>query len=348
MSDKTGIFWTDATWNPVTGCQKVSSGCKYCYAERDWARLAANPKTRYYGRDFTDVQWHLDVLDQPLRWMKPRRIFVCSMSDLFHEAVPDLVIADVFAVMAAARRHTFQVLTKRPQRAADLMNAKHFLEKVEEALALHSDDALVWPLPNVEFGVTTENQDAANERVGLLQMIPAAVRWVSVEPLLGAIDFRWLPVEACASECCGMQRLNGLTGAAICDLSGQVFDRGPRIDWIVAAGESGPKARPMHPDWVRGLRDQCATASVPFLFKQWGEWVPRSACYHTFEDGTSCADRDPECKLLGPVVRLTKLGNDGSQLKNSGEGDSVYLQRIGKKAAGRLLDGREWNEYPVR
>lgn len=150
MSDKSSIEWTDATWNPVTGCEKVSQGCKHCYAERNWARLSSNPQTRYYGRKFTDVQCHDDVLALPLRWKKPRRVFVNSMSDLFHPEVPAGFIADVFGVMAATPWHTYQILTKRPKRALKLLGVGGlgvFESAVEACLENHPDAPLVWPLP---------------------------------------------------------------------------------------------------------------------------------------------------------------------------------------------------------
>ena len=204
MSDKTGISWTDATWNPVTGCAKVSQGCKHCYAERDWARLSANPKAvSYYGRAFTDVACHEDRLDQPLRWQKPRMIFVNSMGDLFHESVPDAFIDRVFAVMALAEKHTFQVLTKRPERmmewfAAGYDNREHAVGQAmrEIAAARGFDNAGIpeWPLPNVWLGVSAEDQETADARIPLLMQTPATLRWVSAEPLLGPIDFEAVPV----------------------------------------------------------------------------------------------------------------------------------------------------------
>ncbi len=198
MSDKTGIAWTNATWNPVTGCTKVSQGCKHCYAEREWARLSANPKaTAYFGLAFTDVACHEDRLDQPLRWEKPRLIFVNSMSDLFHEAVPDDFIDKVFAVMALAEQHVFQVLTKRPERMwrwfdPEHDNREHAVGQAmrEIAASRGSNDAGLpeWPLPNVWLGVSIEDQATADARIPLLLQTPAAVRWVSAEPLLGPIE----------------------------------------------------------------------------------------------------------------------------------------------------------------
>ncbi|MDO8934208.1 MAG: phage Gp37/Gp68 family protein, partial [Rhodocyclaceae bacterium] len=239
MAAHTGIVWTDATWNPVTGCTKVSPGCKHCYAERDWARLAANPKTRYHGREFTDVQYHMDVLELPLHWKKPRRIFVNSMSDLFHEDVPTDVIADVFGIMAAARHHTFQVLTKRPERMRYELSDWGFRGMVDECAAMYSGAIARWPLPNVWIGVSVEDQATAEERIPLLIETPAEVRWISAEPLLGSLNlYDWIGPWGTPEQ---------LQAPAM-------------LDWIVVGGESGPKARPMHPEWVRILRDQCAVA----------------------------------------------------------------------------------------
>lgn len=252
MSDKTGIAWTDASWNPVTGCTKVSQGCKHCYAEREWARLSANPKaTTYYGRAFTDVACHEDRLNQPLRWSKPRMIFVNSMSDLFHEDVPDDFIDKVFAVMALAEQHVFQVLTKRPERMLAYLTTKNREDIIgEKAMPTVSEDdfgILEWPLPNVWLGVSVEDQATADERIPLLLQTPAAVRWVSAEPLLGPIEIGFaMPWER--------------TGPAWKQT----------LEWVVCGGESGSNSRPMHAEWVRKLRDDCITAGVPFFMKQLG------------------------------------------------------------------------------
>lgn len=313
MSDKTGIEWTDATWNPVTGCAKVSQGCKHCYAEREWPRMT-RLVAAYAGREFTDVRCHPERLDQPLRWRKPRMIFVNSMSDLFHPDVPDDFIERVFETMAAAYHHTFQVLTKRADRMYEFCRDLPFI------------------LPNVWLGVSVEDQAAADDRIPHLLRTPAAVRWISAEPLLGPVDLSlWLDIYQ--YEDGDIWRPRNLSRPM----------NSP--DWIVVGGESGPKARPMHPQWARDIREQCAGASVPFLFKQWGEWVPRSSCYHTFDDGKSCADIDPGATKW-PCIRLNENGGDGHRLEDEDGGDSAYMQRVGKKAAGRLLDGVTHDGYP--
>lgn len=299
MADKTGIEWTDATWNPVTGCSKVSQGCKHCYALRDWPRMSANPKTVYFGRQFTDVRCHPERLDQPFRWTKPRLIFVNSMSDLFHEAVPDEFIDRVFAAMARARQHTYQVLTKRADRMAAYLNdpdRKNRILAASVSLGWAGMMDMPWPIPHVWIGVSVEDQAAADERIPMLLDTPAAVRWISAEPLLGPVDLLATPAGDILCRCGGCLEMTPDT----------------RLDWVVVGGESGPKARPMHPDWARSLRDQCAAAGVPFLFKQWGEWGPN-------------------------------WYNDDSGQKIEG---SEWMDRMGKKSAGRLLDGMHHDGYP--
>jgi protein gp37 len=302
MGDKTKIEWTDATWNPVTGCTKVSAGCKNCYAERDFHRP-------YPGRAFTDVRTHPDRLDQPLRWRKPKRIFVNSMSDLFHEAVPDSFIDSVFIRMAIAQQHTFQILTKRPQR---------MLEWIPKML--WNVDGLANSLnylPNVWLGVSVENQEAADERIPLLLQTPAAVRWVSYEPALGPVDFRCIQTD--------MVEIDALTGdhGVYRPLAGRSECK---LNWVVAGGESGPGARPAHPDWFRKVRDDCRAAGVSFFFKQWGEWT---------------AEERP-----GTEVDLLTLKPNECVAWGNGKNTHTLYTRVGKKRTGRLLDGREWSEFP--
>lgn len=208
------IEWTEATWNPVTGCSKVSAGCLHCYAERMAARLQAMGQNNY--RNGFAVTCHPQMLDLPKRWKKPRLIFVNSMGDLFHEQVPMEFVQQCFAVMSDTPQHTYQLLTKRSERLAELA------------------DALAWSA-NLWIGVTVESQ-AEVKRIADLRRVPAAIRFLSIEPLLG-------PIEAL-------------------DLSG--------IHWVIVGGESGPKARPMKEEWVMAIRDRCLQEGVPFFFKQWG------------------------------------------------------------------------------
>ena len=337
MSDKTKIEWTDATWNPVTGCTKVSQGCKHCYAERDWSRLVHMPA--FAGRSFTDVACHPERLGQPLHWEKPRRIFVNSMSDLFHEAVPNSFIDQVFAVMAQAPRHLFQVLTKRPERMRSYLSDAHRLERWSDArIPLVSMEWGDYPLPNVWLGVSVEDQATADERITLLLDTPAAVRWISAEPLLGPVDLQRLAYSEDTGEdfggwpgfdAVGLWG-NGLTGewssAERCGIVMRGFEisfRTPKLDWVVVGGESGPNARPMHPDWARCLRDQCAAAGVPFLFKQWGEWSPGY-----LEHGND----------------LTYEQIVDAKQHEWPEGHCAF--RVGKRSAGRMLDGVQHDGYP--
>jgi protein gp37 len=206
MSDKSHIEWTESTWNPVTGCTKVSQGCKHCYAKHQaWPRLKASPQTVYFGREFEDVQCHPERLDQPLRWTKPRRIFVNSMSDLFHEAVPESFIDSVWAVMALAPHHTYQILTKRPERMRNYLTHPERYQRVLRAadpfrqmrpklggIGISDPASPAW-WRQVWLGVSVEDQATADERIPLLLDTPAAVRWISAEPLLGPVDLtRWV------------------------------------------------------------------------------------------------------------------------------------------------------------
>lgn len=307
MSDKTKIEWTDATWNPITGCSVVSAGCKHCYAmklagtrlQHHPSRVGLTVDTKngpvWTGEVRLNEQW----LDQPLRWERPRMIFVCAHSDLFHPSVPDEWIVAVFKIMRDAPQHIFQVLTKRAERMRDFLSVRYPV-----------------PLPNVWLGASVEDQAAADERIPLLLDTPAAVRWVSAEPLLGPLDLRF----HIYSEPTGNFRTHGKKR--------QMELRRPEdggLHWVVVGGESGPHARPMHPDWARSLRDQCAAAGVPLLFKQFGEWAPETA---VTDDGSPFADsfrRNSECHIC-----------DG--------GERVF--RVGKKRAGRLLDGVQHDGYP--
>lgn len=308
MADRTGIEWTDATWNPVTGCTKVSPGCDHCYAETIAHRFDGTPA---YPHGF-QVTLRPERLDQPLRWRRPRRIFVNSMSDLFHDQVPDQYIARIFAVMANAPRHTFQILTKRHGRMRSLLNSDAFKKlfdiewcRIPDWAPRLPDPDFVQlhhladgPLPNVWLGVSVESQQWADIRVPALLGTPAAVRFLSMEPLLGPVDI-----------------INGL---------GDSWLTG--IDWIIVGGESGRGARPMHPDWVRSLLEQCDVAGVPFLFKQWGEWAP------------SYQLRSERAIPPGPNVYAEHLIHTDLGV--------IRMHRVGKKAAGRELDGRTWDEFP--
>lgn len=316
----TSIEWTETTWNPITGCDRISPGCDHCYALTMAKRLKAMGSAKYQtdgdprtsGPGF-GVAVHDDALAEPLRWRSPRKVFVNSMSDIAHARVPRTTQARIWAVMALAPHHQFQILTKRPQRLATLLSDPTFYDRVNEAIGdlINTFDgrqpvadvnaALRWidlrnrlrgqlpdPLPNVWIGASIES-DEYLRRADDLRRTPAAVRFLSCEPLLGPLP--------------------GL------DLTG--------ISWVIAGGESGPGARPMHPDWARALRDQSVAAGAAFFFKQWGEWAPAGMGIGLF--------RPPEL-LIGPA--LDDMGH------------RQIMRRVGKKAAGRVLDDRTWDEFP--
>lgn len=349
MSDGSSIEWTDATWNPLLGCSKVSPGCDGCYAISTARIRESNPNpkisTAYDGIVHRDpaglLDWTGQVnllparLMQPLRWQKPRRIFVNSQSDLFHDQVPDDFIIQVLAVIGLARRHTFQLLTKRHGRMRSLLGRPGLSVAVQAAMQyllaqagtpvprgtkrmLRTDAGAwmpytTWPLPNLWLGVSVENQQWADTRIPALLQTPAAVRWLSCEPLLGPVDV-----------------------AMYLDANRGVESLGKAIDWVVVGGESGPNARPMHPHWARWLLGQCENANVPFLFKQWGQWASQSG------QADSWLDRDPDAYVNAHDGRV--LDEHGA-LDDGGTFTGVY--RVGKKAAGRELDGRTWDQYPA-
>lgn len=228
MAETTGIEWTDATWNPVTGCTKVSPGCAHCYAEAITLRFRR-------GGPFlpgkTTIKTHPERLSHPGKWRQPKRIFVNSMSDLFHEDIPPAFLDDVFRVMAENSRHTFQILTKRPEQ---------MMEYVERT------GHRPWP-PNVWAGVSVENQYWADRRIPLLAQVPASIRFLSVEPLLKAVTLDpWL------------REIGPNDWPLLLDI----------LHWIIVGAESGPRARPMLLQWVRDIRDECIRAGVAFFFKQ--------------------------------------------------------------------------------
>lgn len=372
MADRTGIEWAESTWNPIVGCSLVSPGCTNCYAMRMAGRIVRmNPGSHYDGtvKDtkagavWTGVMNPAPehILTEPLRWRRPRYVFVNSMSDLFHEGVPDDLIDRVFAVMALAPQHTFQILTKRPERMRDYLRDARTPGRIARVLidlclinrtwpvpaGDHwpvrsvgdvddpSDVTVDMPLPNVWLGVSSEDQRRADERIPLLLDTPAAVRWVSAEPLLGPIDFTMIPTGGRVGE------------HVICDdaLRGAPdLESGERLDWIVAGGESGRDARPMYLGWVRSIRDQCAEAGVPFLFKQWGRWS-----VHEIANGGTITPGMDMTKLAGirvwvgagfacpaPKAPVSEVFFDGA----------VLAVPCGKKRAGRHLDGVLHDAYP--
>lgn len=320
------------TWNPTTGCNKVSQGCKNCYAEIMHRRLQAMGQKKYSKPFLNGAQEHNDyqLLTMPLRWKKPRTVFVNSMSDLFHYNISFNFIDKVFAVMALAVDHTFIILTKRPHLMLKYFSVgkEALIERwanatykvgTEEPIGISYDDdpdyascwinnaiPQRWPLPNVWLGVSVEDQTAADQRIPLLIQTPATVRFLSCEPLLDGINFHKVIIPTV---------LGNMKGPALYG-----------IDWVIAGGESGHNARPMNPHWVRSIRDQCKAVYVPFFFKQWGEYVP-------FQNGVNntlyCAAGDT-------------FGNYPVSHKQ----DDVIYAKPGKHKAGRKLDGQEYNEFP--
>lgn len=256
MASPTGIEWTQTTWNPVTGCDRVSEGCDHCYALTLAKRLKAMGNVRYQhdgdprssGPGF-GLTMHDDKLAEPLGWRAPHTVFVNSMSDLFHPRVTTAFIARVFAVMGATPRHTYQVLTKRPARMASLTRSAAFRLEVESLAVDYAGSPAGWPLPNVWLGVSVENQARADERLPRLLAAGAAVRFLSCEPLLGPIDL----------------------AAALGD-AGELG----KVEWVIVGGESGPGARPMKAEWARSLRGECTAAGVAFFMKQWGGRTPKA------------------------------------------------------------------------
>ncbi len=312
MSAATKIEWTrsddgtaGATWNPVTGCTKVSEGCDNCYAETfagRWRGIPGHP----FEQGF-DVRLWPDRLELPLRRRKPTRYFVNSMSDLWHDAVGVDLLVRVFAVMALADRHTFQVLTKRPGRMHSMLASGQFWSLVRTALHEYGPpspaaEAAVdsGHLPNLWLGVSVESQKWAAVRLDKLAATTAgAVRFASCEPLLGPMDLRpWL---------------------------------GSGLDWVIAGGESGPRARPMHPVWARSLRDQCEEAGIPYFFKQRGQWTWDREPGHPEPQAYVCAADG-------------RVADEQTALADGGSWAGVW--RVGKGRAGRLLDGQTWDEFP--
>lgn len=245
MSDKSAIEWTDTTWNPVTGCSKVSPGCAHCYAETLTRRFQPGSLPWTPANAAANVRLHPERVDAPLRWRKPRRVFVNSMSDLFHEAVSDAYLDRVFAIMARTPQHVYQVLTKRPARMLRYLSGADGVEITG------------WPLPNVWLGVSVENQRWADERVPLLVQTPAAVRFVSCEPLLGPLSlYEWLE-PGCTPACLMASIAPGHAHVSA-------------LDWVIVGGESGPKRRSLELSWVRVIREQCRRAGVAYFGKQLG------------------------------------------------------------------------------
>jgi len=290
MSGLSSIEWTDKTWNPTTGCTRVSPGCKNCYAfqlhdMRHAAHIAGKKVAPQYAKPFKELQLFDDRLTDPLGWRKPCRVFVNSMSDLFHKDVPDEFIDRVFAVMALAPQHTFQVLTKRPERMAAYLNDYRDSKLGKMRFKDMPDGGvLIAPLPNVWLGTSVENQAAADERIPHLLKTPAAVRFLSCEPLLGPVDLeKYLRCPSCKS----FYRTQGPSLGC--------WDCHSAIDWCIVGGESGPGARPCNVAWVRSIVEQCKAAGAPVFVKQLGS-LPYDG-NRPLPFNTPCGLKEMECRF---------------------------------------------------
>jgi protein gp37 len=339
MADGSHIEWTDATWNPITGCSVVSPGCTNCYAmklagtrlkytaSRQGLTIDTKAGPAWNGQVRLNEGW----IDQPLSWRRRRRIFVCAHGDLFHESVPDAWIDKVFARMAIAGQHTYQVLTKRSARmrayltapdvqsriATEMMQAAPIGRLLTNPIILQPGKGTsisAWPLPNVWLGVSVEDERTALRVLDLLDS-PTVIRFVSYEPALEWVDFR--------SICNGHYFVDALAGLKYHDAPEGVHSATAphaHLNQIIMGGESGPGARPMHPRWVSWTRDACAATDVAFFFKQWGAWA-------------ACPSNDGGHWPTNAPGHL-RLAIDGER-----RDDGWPMQLVGKKAAGRLLDG---------
>lgn len=356
---KTAIEWTNMTWNPISGCTKAAQGCKNCYAKtlhdmRHKAYKMGKKLPAQYAVPFEMVQMHPARLEAPLHWHKPQMVFVNSVSDLFHERLYEReqsFLNEIFAIMAATPQHTYQVLTKRPHLMQRFISeprrevyVEHALETIYGEHGWHAPD-FDWPLPNVWLGTSISTREDALWAVPYLLQTPAAVRFVSAEPLLGPVRFEF------KKEGFGLDALNGI----VYDMDTMLaIDRWNRIDWVIAGGESGPGARPMHVDWARSLRDQCQAAGVPFFFKQWGEYHPEflGRDFEAVCAVCGCSDNDP-CEG-GCYWSAAEPENDDMRdrcsrcagVQSHRWPDGSYSYRVGKRVAGDSLDGQIYHQFP--
>lgn len=381
MAANSKIEWCDHTWNPWVGCTKISPACDNCYAE-GWAKRSGSPQLwRGERRRTTESYWR-----QPLKWDRQAaeagvryRVFCASLADVFDNQVPEAWRHDLWELIGRTTNLDWLLLTKRPQNIAKM------LPVMDSRAPGYRPWKERWPWPNVWLGTTVENQEEAERRVPHLLAMPAAVRFLSCEPLLGELDLTCIP-----------WRFNGMTGRTVKTVNAltgnitfldPVFGGGSRVsglDLVIAGGESGPGARPLHPAWARSLRDQCVAAEVPYFFKQWGDWVPTgsvdiychgpdgkqrrypgSAGILWLADGRVCL-RDFSVKEHAARIKAGEAYNtravevDHAALEalhasneacwqGSGPENPLgaqWMYQVGKRAAGRLLDGREWNEMP--
>jgi protein gp37 len=370
MAQTSDIQWTDASWTPIRArvkadaggiarqkgysslvriadkmagrvgphCEHMSPGCTNCYSASNNQRCLPENGTGLpfdrRSRDLVDIFLDEKILAEPLRWKRPRKIFVCSQTDLFGGWVPDEMIDAVFAVMALCPQHTFQVLTKQADRMLrwfDVVfdNREHAVAQ-QMANIRPQECALIpdWPLPNVWLGVSTENQSEAEHRIDKLMLTPAAIRFISYEPALGPLDIRnWLQPSSSLPG----KHVRLSPGHWIVDKDGaHLFWRG--LDWVIAGGESGREARPSHPDWFRSVLYQCAAVGVPYFFKQWGAYG-----YATLE---------PDTTFAGGLAFQSPRGGRASVERGLRLDEKTVAVRM-KKQPAPLLDGNLYQEFPL-
>ena len=374
MADGSGIQWTNATWNIVTGCSVKSAGCKNCYA----MKLAGGRLRHIPSREGLTVEtkngpvWNGEVrfnaewLDQPLRWKRPRRIFVCAHGDLFHENVPPDWIDRVFSVMAVAKQHQFQVLTKRSDRMRDYLRRRAgrgggaFCRVRDDRNLGRVECKMHWdmPLPNVWLGVSVENQETADERIPDLMETPAAIRWISLEPALRPVDLSaWVP-SVTVPNCRHIDQpeMRALFFAAARDIRHERHPERPGLDWIVAGGESGPNARPgVDANHYRALRDLSAAGMVPFFFKQWGRWWIAESAPDANRHGLPLVFPDGEtfevCSDATDIILSGAQDHRGAPLRlwrqYYASGDGRLMRKAQAGDALPLLDGVRHGAFPA-
>lgn len=346
MGENSKIEWCDNTFNPWIGCSKVSAGCANCYAETlmdkiwnkvEWGKGKERKLTSAANWKLP-IKWNKEAAKEGIR----KKVFCASLADVFDLEVSDDWRNQLMDLIYRTPNLDWLLLTKRPENALRYFShisslsgvdnwhsTQLFSHNLSEQQKENNLQRVFSHFKNIWIGTSVENQKAANERIPILLQIPAAKRFLSMEPLLSAIDFygtsAFMPNENHPWRNCKI-----LTG----------------IDWVIVGGESGHNARPMHPEWARAIRDQCVMTNVKFLFKQWGEWAPRSGVLTG--GGINWVEIDPQCKKYPDVIRLGEHGLNTRYSENCNDtmGEEIFMQKVGKKNTGRLLDGREWNEMP--
>jgi protein gp37 len=326
----TTIEWTQRpgtvgeTWNPTTGCNKVDRGCKNCYAETMHRRLQAMGQAKYKLDFLEGAQEQPDTLDIPMRWTKPRTVFVNSMSDLFHEQVSFEFITEVMQVIQMTPQHTYLVLTKRPEVAL------RYWYHMDTSFKLANGKSIGrWrPPSNLLMGTSVHDQESANKRVSELLALHDCLHFLSYEPAIGPLDLKHLQPKSAPTYRTRLDALRGIyslqkwKGKEWHQLMDSQYEK---LDWVIMGGESGPKADPMHPAWARAMRDQCKEAGVPFFFKQWGAWQP-----------VNYRRENQELYIKFELGKNERLFEDPMQ----------NMVRVGKGNAGHELDGEVYQQFP--